>query len=294
MIGAASVLVWSIQRPGGDEAYATDATVVVFRSAGLSPASAERDAREADDAMARPVDRLFEPTDTALPDVRSVVPELPAPDPAPVSMPEGLDRLDTARIERDAEFFGTGASDAKRVVYVVDASGSSIAIFPAVARELERSLLSLNATQHATVIAALGRPARGDEEAEAVVMMATDRLVRTTTKRARELALWFRERVQPAGRSDLLLALREALALRPDAVFLLATPGNASAERDGFAASLDGLNPVDARTGRRRAIIGVVSVGPPPVGDPLLEIARVHGGGAPLVVLERDTLLGEE
>ncbi len=291
VIGAGTALVWSIQQQE-DEPYATDATTVVFQSAGLTPEPARTSTAPEPEATTSPIDALFEPRAIAPAPVMLAPADFDFP-PASVddAVPDSAAPLPLPEVRREAEFFGSGASDAKRVVYVVDASGSSIALFPAIAKELERSLHSLNATQKATVIAALGRPANGDREASGIVAMAGDALVRTTTRGAQRLSDWFATEVTPSGRSDLLLALERALAMEPDAVFLLASPDNASSNRDGFLSQLDALNPIDERTGRRRAIIGVVSVGPPSVGDPLTEIARLHGEGAGLVILERSTLL---
>ena len=297
VIGAGSFLVWSIQQES-DEATSTDATVVVFQNAGLTPKPVERASTQPESsATQNEIDALFEPAPLSTqPAVMLPPPEVdlfrePAAEPPP-NDDQAPPAIDASDIVRDAEFFGTGASDAKRIVYVVDASGSSIAIFPAVARELERSLLSLNATQHATVIAASGRPASHGKPAESLAQRAPgDGLVRTTTRGARRLADWFAGDITPSGRSDLLLALREAFTLRPDAIFLLASPDNASTKSDSFLDELDRLNPVDPKTGRRLAVIGVVSVGPPAVGDPLTEIARVHGAESRVVVLNTSKLL---
>ncbi|MEM1424794.1 MAG: hypothetical protein AAGH64_12440, partial [Planctomycetota bacterium] len=293
VIGAGTALVWSIEG-AEDEPYATDATTLVFYDAGLAPAPEVRDERAAEDRAASPVDALFAPAERAASVARVMIePVRPAIAPGADGVAVDGAPPPPAGVRREAEFFGTGASDVRRVVYVVDASGSSIAIFPAVARELARSLGGLNATQKATVIAAFGVPARDGRGARGAIASATEGLVRMTPRRARGLAEWFASEVRPGGRADLLIALREAMALEPDAVFLLATPGGANAARDGFLDELDRINPVDGRTGRRRAMIGVVSVGPPASGDPLLEVARAHGAGAPIVILERDALLEE-
>lgn len=285
------VLVWSIQRTP-DTPYATEARVVVFNNPGLLPEPTDTieptDPGETSDSP----DTLFDPNPAER--VARVIDEPIEP---PAVLADPTPRVETPALEEpavlhDAEFFGTGASDAKRIVYIVDASGSSIALFPAIARELERSLLALNATQKATVIAARGRPARGDDPARGVTERAPgDGLVRATTSKARAMARWFATGVTPSGRSDLLLAFREALELEPDAVFLVAIPPNASTREPGFLDDLDRLNPIDDRTGRRRTIIAVVCVGAPAYDDPLHDLSRLHNRGAEPEILDRNALL---
>lgn len=282
-------LVWSIQRTP-DVAYATEARTVVFNAPALAP-EPRTTPTETPQQTKSPIDQLFEPK-TEVPQTEQF-PDLSEAMSTPVDTPaRDLTPPPPTLIAREAEFFGTGASDARRIVYVVDASGSTLPILSAVGREIARSLDALNATQFATILVAQGRPARDESGPEAIVLRPPiDGLIRATPKRARDLGAWFADSVSARGRSDLLVALREAMALEPDAIFLLATPGNASTERDGFLDTLAEINPVDSRTGRRRAIIAVVSVGPPPEGDPLLDIARAHGEDASITILDRAQLL---
>jgi hypothetical protein len=171
-------------------------------------------------------------------------------------------------------FAGLTQSDARSVVYVVDASGSLVGTLPVVLGELERSLRALQPEQRFAVMffqrnAALVPPNAGE------LRLATPAAIDATLA-------WARSAVRPVGRSNPLAALEQALALDPDVVFLLSTNITGSGEfeigRDELLDRLDTLNPRSDRTGRRTSRIQCVQFLDPDPLDTLRTIAERHGG----------------
>lgn len=222
-----------------------------------------------------------------------------------VSMPpgalEGLDRpaevapgdpgarplapLAVAPPERPVSFAGLAATNAGRIVYVVDASGSLTGTFPAILRELEASLRQLDWHQSFSVVffqkgSSLAVPPGRMMPAEPA-----------TVSRAVE---WMRRQVFPAGGSNPLPALKAALAMRPDLVFVLSSgitgEGEFEVSRGEILEALDRLNPPISRTGRRRARIQCVQFLERDPGGTLERIAERHGGPGAFRYLSRDDL----
>jgi hypothetical protein len=113
-----------------------------------------------------------------------------------------------------ARFYGTGGN-ARRLAYVVDASGSLIDTLPFVIRELKRSVSELSPKQQFTVIffqrdQAIEVPPRGLKKAN------------PETKKA--VADWISLQsgnIIPRGKSNPIQALKLAMGYRPDLVFVL-------------------------------------------------------------------------
>lgn len=184
----------------------------------------------------------------------------------------------------DIRFLGARSSNAESIVYVVDATGSMLTTMPIVKRELAASIDRLTPVQRFQVlffqndsITAAPHPDldRGDRATQ---------LMRATTANKREVAAWI-DRVSAGGRSTPIQALRMALALQPDVIFLLSSgdniarePGEADRETLAILAELDALNPVDARTDRRRVPIKVLHFVSPDASGLLRAIADAHGG----------------
>lgn len=195
----------------------------------------------------------------------------------------------TIRTERrrfpEVRFAGTGASNAEKIVYVVDASGSLRSTWPVLIEELERSINRLAPTQRFQVIFFLDSPKRPLGYALAPSPDGGDRayrLIRATRENVKRVTEWF-DSLAPRGRGDPLEAIEIAFTLEPDAVFLLARFTGIATDPDKAAllAKLDRLNP---RTGpsrnRRVAINGIQFLDRDPEG--LLEaVTREHGGPVP-------------
>jgi hypothetical protein len=195
--------------------------------------------------------------------------------------------LSTPAAERGASvaFVGLQAEAVESVVYVVDASGSLVGTLPIVLDELERSLGRLAATQRFSIVffqrnAALPLPPDG-------------RLRSATPDSVREAMAWARRSVRPSGRSNPVVALATALALKPDAIFLLSADITGSGEfeiaKEDLLAALDRLNPIDAAGLRRTRIQCIEILDPDPAGV-LKAIAERHGGASGFRYLSREEL----
>lgn len=173
---------------------------------------------------------------------------------------------------RFASFAGVRSSNTRRVVYVVDASGSMVGSLPIVVDELARSLRSLSPEQSYAVIFF--------QRNEALVVPPIDRLATATPEQVERTLRWIGQRVVPAGRSNPMHALETALRLRPDAIFLLSTSitgsGQFEIDQREILDRLDRLNPADA-TGRRRTAIQCIQFLDPDPLDTLRRIAEAHG-----------------
>lgn len=182
----------------------------------------------------------------------------------------------------EVRFAGLGVSNATDIVYVVDASGSTLSTFPVVRETLRRSIGRLARTQRFQVMffgprgfTAAPHPSDGQAGDRTV------RLIRATPENISAVLEWA-GRVVPSGRSNPLPALETALSLKPDAVFLLGTTitglGQWEMTLDGLLARLDELNPASGAGGRRRCVIKTVQFVEEDPDEVLKRIAQVHGG----------------
>jgi hypothetical protein len=205
----------------------------------------------------------------------------------------------------EVRFAGLGASTARGVVYVIDASGPMVSSLPEVVREVVRSISRLGPSQRFGVVvfrkrvrgapaeAGLTAPAADDQAGSAPVEdppgddrsfeWFTPSLVRATPEAKERVARWL-SGVRPGGRSTPLDGLRAAIELGPDAIFLLSR----GIERSGGGvwdlglartmAELDRLNPRDPETGRRPIVIKTIQfLDEDPTGI-MQAIGRAHGG----------------
>lgn len=183
-------------------------------------------------------------------------------------------------------FAGLGASNARSVVYVVDASGPMVTSMPRVIEELRRSVDQLSSTQRFGVVLFRRAEAAAGAELFAPVLM------RATPTAKRRLAEWLSE-VTPAGASNPLTGLEAALALKPDAVFLLsrsiARSGGGVWEEglEGTLARLEALNPRSAETATRPTVIQTIQfLDDDPTGI-MQAIGSRHGQGNGYRVVRR-------
>lgn len=206
--------------------------------------------------------------------------------------------------EGGVRFAGLGASNARSVVYVVDASGSMVTSLPLVIAEVERSVSRLSATQKFGVVLFRRLPdGRSGLEVFSTV------LVRATASAQERLRDWLAS-VEPIGRSVPLSGLERAIAYRPDAVFLLSRAiersGGDAWETGGGRTAAETLARIDALNpevnGRRAVVIQTIQfLDDDPTGI-MQEIGRVHGSRvdasgrivAGYRVIRRAESLGEE
>lgn len=186
---------------------------------------------------------------------------------------------------RGVSFAGVRASGARRIAYVVDASGSMIGTLPIVIDELSRSLRGLSSDQSYAVFFF--------QRNESIVAPPGERFAQATPDQIERTLRWIRQRVVPAGRSNPLRALESALRLRPDAIYLLSPGITGSGEFEipqrELLDRLDAINPADGVGRRRTAILCIQFIDVDPL-DTLRRIAEVHGGANGFRFLSRAEL----
>lgn len=185
------------------------------------------------------------------------------------------------------EFSGLSSTNARRIVYVIDASGSMIRSLQIVVQELARSIDALSPQQRFAVVffqgnAALPVPPKGELH------------VATGDEKLRVLE-WIDRNVHPRGSSNPLEAIRYALDLKPDVIFMLSEnitgSGQYEVDQRDLLAMLDELNPiVDEKTGRRRTQINCIQFLEEDALDTLRLIAERHGGQRGYKFLSREEL----
>lgn len=111
-----------------------------------------------------------------------------------------------------ATFFGTGGN-ARRIVYLVDASGSLIATLPYVISELKRSISELSEKQEFAVFFF---------NEDGVIEVNPPRMRAATDQlKAQRIAWMDEDNVHAKGRADPVKAMNTALVYRPQLMFLL-------------------------------------------------------------------------
>jgi secreted protein with Ig-like and vWFA domain len=158
------------------------------------------------------------------------------------------------------KFFGLGteARGARKIVYVVDRSGSMLNTFHGVVRELTESIGRLRRTQKFHVIFFnAGMPLENPPR----------RLVSAIQAHKRDL-FRFLGGITPQGQTDPKLAMQRAFAVKPDMIYFL-TDGDF--DRD-LLSVLEKLNP------DRRVRIFTIAYANPWGAETLERIAREHNG----------------
>jgi len=228
----------------------------------------------------------------APPRLETIAESLEVPDRGPLDLLAGTGRtadlaaaLGGTAVET-ASFAGLQATNARTIVYVVDASGSMIGSFRTVLDELARSLDALVPAQSFAIIFF--------QRNLAIDVPPAGRLVSVSRRSTSAAIGWARREVIPAGRSNPVEALRRALALKPDCIFLLSSnitgAGQFEVDRSDLLAALDRMNPIDSGTGRRRSQIQCIQFLDPDPLDTMREIARRHSGEEGYRFLDRDEL----
>jgi len=237
---------------------------------------------QAPEIQSEAVDEPF-PADSM--DFDALVPELPseqAPAPqfdqstiAPPRM-RGVSRGDFSSgiNTATATFVGLTSSNAQRIVYVIDASGSMIASLQFIVRELERSLNGLSREQEFGIVFFQGN--------DAVSVPPASRMSQATETNREAALQWIRKEIIPRGRSNPLKAIEHALRLKSDAIFLLSTnitgSGEFEIDQQDLLQMLEEMNPINERSGTRLTQINCIQFLDPDPLDTLLNIARLHGG----------------
>jgi len=166
-------------------------------------------------------------------------------------------------------FFGVGGN-ARKVVYVVDASGSLVDTMPFVIDELKRSISALSPRQSYTVIffqagEPIEVPPRGWKQAGADLQRSS--LAWIDLKAGN---------VVPRGKTDPVAAIKLAMRYRPDLMFILSDRITGHGENEVNRADL--LEYLDGANRDRRTKINTIQFLRPDPLKTLLEIAKEHGG----------------
>jgi len=185
-----------------------------------------------------------------------------------------------------ARFAGLTGTNARRIVYVVDASGSMIGAFQIVIDELARSIDALSPEQSFSVIFF--------QRGEALVVPPEDRLVQAIGSEKIRALEWIEDNIIPADRSNPIEAIRRALALEPDVIFLLSNgitgSGQFEIDQEELLQMLRDLNPIDPASGRRGTQIQTIQFLDPDPLDTLRKIALEHSGEQGFRFLDRNEL----
>lgn len=183
-------------------------------------------------------------------------------------------------------FVGVSASNARRIVYVIDASGSLISSLQIVVDEMARSLESLQPPQEFSIVFF--------QQDRALVAPPGTRLLPSDGASKLRAMQWIDRTIIPNGNSNPLPAIEAALRLEPDVIFLLSDNitggGQYEIDQRRLLARLDELNPRDRRTGRRSTQINCIQFLDPDPLDTLAIIAREHGGADGYKFLDRAEL----
>lgn len=181
-------------------------------------------------------------------------------------------------------FAGTGLESAREVVFVIDASGSMTAWLPFVIDELERTLSHMRDSQWFAVVCFAG---------ENLYVTPRSGLTAVTEESARTAIEDLRSTINDlvGGGSDPTMALREAMAMRPELVMLLSEGldgrGRFAADESTILDALEEINPRRS-DGTRSVQIACIRLSVDEVLEPaeLMEtIVHAHGSGELTTVL---------
>lgn len=164
----------------------------------------------------------------------------------------------------------------RRMVFLLDASGSMIGSYPAAVDAVMEAIGRLSDEQQFAVIPFQAGDAflpEGD---------ALRRAGATLGQRGRDqLRAWLIDKIIPSGGSNPTRAVRAALALKPDTVVIVSAgllgAGDTTRDRDVLLAELDALNPRDTRSGRRPVLFACIHLMQQEPLGALELVAREHG-----------------
>ncbi len=184
------------------------------------------------------------------------------------------------------QFAGLKASNARRVVYVVDASGSLVGTFPFIIEELRKSLQRLDPRQSFGIVFF--------QRGEAVTVPPGGNLQSATPERVGEAMKWIESKMIPSGRSNPIAAFEAAMAMHPEIIFLLSSDITGSGEFEmseiALLAALERLNPIDPVTNRRLTRVQCIQFLDPDPLETLQRIAKDHGGESGFINITRQDL----
>jgi hypothetical protein len=270
---AAVFVTWTVANlPKNEESVLI---VADFNAMQYDPVAAAQDAPA--QALEQPVIDLAPPA----PSAESLLDQLRASEVDPMSLLEAgnsgsasasLANFAPRADSHAASFAGTSATNARKICYVIDATGSMIAHLQIVIDELTRSLSNLSPQQSFAIIFFQGNAALEPPPGRYL----------TPTAAERQRALEWARTIVPAGLTNPRPAIERALNLKPDVLFLLShgLTGHGEFEIDQreLLEWLDARNPIDRGTGRRAIQINCIQFLDPDPLDTMKRIAQAHGG----------------
>jgi hypothetical protein len=185
----------------------------------------------------------------------------------------------------EAKFMGLDAVAAKRIVYVVDASGSMLLHLSTVLHELQRSLTTLHPKQEFSIVFF--------QQNKSITVPPRKSLRPATPHNISAVMQWIQTsgEVVPTGSSNPMTAIRTAMRLQPDVIYLLSEnitgSGRYEVPPDELIAQLEKLNPVDPRNDRRRVQINCIQYLTKDSLSTMQRIAEIHGGDDGYTFIER-------
>ncbi len=201
-----------------------------------------------------------------------------------VELPEFIKR--TPR--KEAKFMGLDAASAKSLVYVVDASGSMLLHLSTVLDELERSLQALHPEQSFGILFF--------QKDNAIHVPPKGKLQYAHGTNIQDAMDWIRSSgyVIPSGSSNPVTALRRAIRLKPDVIYLLSEnitgSGKYAIESSELIEAIDSLNPIDVKTGKRDVEINCIEYLTHDPNGTMAQIASIHGGDDGYTFVSRGTV----
>ena len=184
--------------------------------------------------------------------------------------------------ETEVKFMGLDAVAARRIVYVVDASGSMMLHLSTVLEELERSLRKLHPKQMFGVVFFQNK--------KSIAVPPKGELVYANASNIEKAMRWS-GKVTAFGYCNPIVAIKTAMRLEPEVMYLLSEnitgTGSYEVPEEELLEAIDGLNPVDTRNGLRKVQINCIQFLSEDVNGTMEKIAKIHGGDDGYVCIER-------
>jgi hypothetical protein len=238
---------------------------------------------------------VMQPVEPAVPLAELIERRLRETEAAPLMIDPGVGSNSSSSLDRfapqsaaagGAAFAGVSTSNARRIVYVIDASGSMVSHLQLVLQELARSLAGLSPDQRFGVVFFKGN--------DAVVVPPANTLSPGTVAAKSAAMNWINANIVPQGGTNPVIAIQKALGLKPDVIFMLSQNitgyGQFEVDQRDLMTLLETLNPRDPSTGRRLAQINCVQFLDADPLNTMELIAKEHGGPGGYKFLTRQLL----